>query len=122
MINSLKENFSQRWTTPGQVTAFPRPYLNNNEIRGSGQTTGDRFINDASYLRLKTVAVTYSFPKSITDRLRISDLRIYAQGFNLVTWTKWKGIDPEFVNTGGNGTNGQIPQTRNYQFGIQFGF
>ena len=53
-FNSLKENFSQRWTTPGQVTAFPRPYLGNNELRGSGQTTGDRFVTDRKSTRLNS--------------------------------------------------------------------
>jgi TonB-dependent starch-binding outer membrane protein SusC len=121
-FNSVKEIYDNRWLTPGQITDVPRPYNGNAELRGTGQTAGDRFVNDASYVRLKTLSLSYSFPKSLLDKIKLSDLRIYAQGFNLVTWTKWKGLDPEFVNVAGNGTNGQLPQTRNFLFGLQFGF
>jgi TonB-dependent starch-binding outer membrane protein SusC len=121
-FNSTQEIFSNRWTTPGQITSVPRPYNGNAEIRGTGATAGDRFIFDASYVRLKTVSLSYSFPTSLLDKIKLSELKIFAQGFNLSTWTNWKGLDPEFVNSGGNGTNGQLPQTRNFLFGLQFGF
>ncbi len=121
-FNTLQSVYDTRWTTPGQLTATPRPYNGNAEIRSSAQTTGDRFVRDASYVRLKNVALSYSFSSNFCKKIQLSNLRIYAQGFNLVTWTKWTGLDPEFVNTAGNGTNGQLPLTRNYQFGLQFGF
>jgi TonB-dependent starch-binding outer membrane protein SusC len=119
-FNTLQSVYDTRWTTPGQLTATPRPYNGNAEIRGSAQTTGDRFVRDASYVRLKNVALSYSFASDFCKKIQLSNLRIYAQGFNLVTWTKWTGLDPEFANTATN--NGQLPLTRNYQFGVQFGF
>ena len=89
---------------------------------GLAQTAGDRFVGDASYVRLKTISLSYSLPNSFLSKIKLSDFRIFAQAFNVVTWTKWQGLDPEFVNVAGNGTNGQLPQTRNYLFGLQFGF
>jgi TonB-dependent starch-binding outer membrane protein SusC len=121
-FNTLQSVYDTRWTTPGQLTATPRPYNGNAEIRSSAQTTGDRFVRDASYVRLKNVALSYSFSNNFCKKIQLSNLSIYAQGFNLVTWTKWTGLDPEFVNLAGNGTNGQLPLTRNYQFGLKFGF
>jgi TonB-dependent starch-binding outer membrane protein SusC len=119
-FNTLQEVYDTRWTTPGQLTATPRPYNGNAEIRGSAQTTGDRFVRDASYVRLKNVALSYSFASNFCKKVQLSNLRIYAQGFNLATWTKWTGLDPEFANVASNA--GQLPLTRNYQFGVQFGF
>jgi TonB-dependent starch-binding outer membrane protein SusC len=119
-FNTLQSVYDTRWTTPGQLTATPRPYNGNAEIRGSAQTTGDRFVRDASYVRLKNVALSYSFSSNFCKKIQLSNLSIYAQGFNLVTWTKWTGLDPEFANVATN--NGQLPLTRNYQFGLKFGF
>jgi TonB-dependent starch-binding outer membrane protein SusC len=121
-FNTLQSVYDTRWTTPGQLTATPRPYNGNAEIRASGQGTGDRFVRDASYVRLKNVALSYNFSNNFCRKIQLSNLSIYAQGFNLVTWTKWTGLDPEFVNLAGNGTNGQLPLTRNYQFGLKLGF
>ncbi|MBL7853404.1 MAG: TonB-dependent receptor [Cyclobacteriaceae bacterium] len=121
--NSRYSFFEERWTTPGQITSVPRPALNRTEIAStisSYQTTA-RFYEDASFIRLKQVTLAYNLPQNILGRLKISNARIYAQAINLITWTKWTGYDPEFQDTG-NGTEGIIPQTRNYTFGIQVGF
>jgi TonB-dependent starch-binding outer membrane protein SusC len=121
-FNTTQSIYDTRWTTPGQITATPRPYNGNAEIRSSTQGSGNRFIRDGSYVRMKNLAVSYSLPKNWLKNIGLTDLRVYAQGFNLLTWTKWTGLDPEFVNIAGNGTNGQLVPTRNYQAGIQFGF
>jgi hypothetical protein len=54
-----------------------------------------RFLEDASYARLKNVQIGYTIPKKIAGKLHIKGLRVYLTGTNLVTITKYKGLDPE---------------------------
>lgn len=121
--NSTLRFFEDRWTTPGQVTYVPRPASNRteNSARISSYQTTARFYEDASFIRLKTLSISYSIPSTFLSKYKISNARVYAQALNLVTWTKWTGYDPEFQDTG-NGTEGIVPQTRNYTFGVQIGF
>jgi len=60
----------------------------------------DRFIEDASYLRLKNVSVGYTLPQAWISRLRIRNLRVYASAQNIVTWTNYTGYDPEASASG----------------------
>jgi TonB-dependent starch-binding outer membrane protein SusC len=58
-------------------------------------TVSDRFIEDASYLRLKNLTIGYTLPKTWTSRLKIEKLRIYSSAQNIATWTDYTGYDPE---------------------------
>jgi TonB-linked SusC/RagA family outer membrane protein len=58
----------------------------------------DYAYSDASYLRLKNLSFSYSLPKKITDKISVQNLRIYIQGQNLYTFTKYEGLDPETQN------------------------
>jgi hypothetical protein len=58
-------------------------------------TISDRFIEDASYLRLKNATIGYTLPKAWTSRIRIQNFRIYASAQNILTWTRYMGFDPE---------------------------
>lgn len=116
--------FENRWTTPGQITSVPRPYDTGSEPQGISQTTAStRYYEDASYIRLKQLTLAYNIPVNLISRLKLSSARIYAQGTNLLTWTEWKGYDPEWYSTDPNNlTNqGNIPQTKSYTFGVQLG-
>lgn len=121
--NSETRFYNERWTTPGQITSVPRPANNRTESssRISSYQSTARFYEDASFIRLKQVTLAYNVPQALLSRFKINNARIYAQGGNLHTWTKWTGYDPEFRNTG-NGSEGIIPQVRNYTFGLQLGF
>jgi TonB-linked SusC/RagA family outer membrane protein len=59
----------------------------------------DRYIEDGSFIRLSDLSLAYNFPKQITNKLDISNLRIFINGQNLKLWTNYSGYDPE-VNTG----------------------
>lgn len=123
--NTLERIFLARWTTPGQLTTVPRPFDANAETNGMSQTaSSSRFLEDASFIRLKNVSVSYQLPKAWSTRLKMSDIRVYAQGENLATWTKWTGYDPELIIEGDDfsSTQGAIPQTRAFTFGVQIGF
>jgi len=60
-------------------------------------------VEDASYLRLKTVSLTYNAGREFTNRLGlgIRQLSVFATGYNLYTWTNYLGVDPEVPITGG---------------------
>ncbi|TAF67321.1 MAG: TonB-dependent receptor [Cytophagales bacterium] len=113
-----------RWTFSNTNTDMPRAVLGdpNNNRRVS-----TRWVEDGSFLRLKNVVLGYNFPSSITKRLSISSLRVYASAQNLLTFTRYKGFDPE-VNTfsGSNTALGTdfltFPQARTFTFGINVGF
>ncbi len=110
--------FEDRWQVPGQMTYVPRPFNGNTEPGGAANVGGSRLVQDASYIRLKQLTLAYTFQPNALERIKLSNVRIYAQAINLLTFTKWQGFDPEFV--GGN--NNIVPQSRQYTVGIQFGF
>jgi TonB-dependent starch-binding outer membrane protein SusC len=122
LFNSLKDVYERRWLKPGDITDVPRPFDGNAEIRGSSHLSGTRMLEDASYVRLKSVSASYIIPKKITGKLKfLREARIYGQALNLLTWTKWTGYDPEWLDLG-SGNNGVIPQSRSYSVGLQLGF
>lgn len=123
--NSSERAYDERWLAPGQVTAFPRPINGGIEpLSISGTSTSTRFLEDASYIRFKQIALNYKFsPRSISS-WKLSRLEVYAQAVNLFTITKWTGYDPEFYIDDSNfGSNvGQIPMSRVVTMGVRAGF
>jgi TonB-linked SusC/RagA family outer membrane protein len=96
------------WTTPGQVTTIGAV--------SSQRQFNSTDVQDASFLRLRNVQLGYSLPRSIISRLKyVSGVRVFAQGQNLVTWTKWTGFDPEDSN---NLASFEYPTPRTYTFGL----
>ncbi len=90
----------------------PAPSVDNSN---SENESSQYFIEDGSFLRLKTLTLGYTLPKSVQSKLRLSNARIYFQAQNLFTITSYSGADPE-----GLGYPYALP--RQYTFGIQFGF
>jgi TonB-linked SusC/RagA family outer membrane protein len=122
-----------RWQEPGDVTEVQKAYgsllgpnlgVGNLTLYPDGTDPQDvfdssRFIQNASYIRLKQVRVSYSLPQSILRNVsQLESLEVYAQGSNLVTWTNYTGPDPESV---GNVTTTVFPQGRTYTAGINVG-
>lgn len=64
------------------------------------QEASTAFIEDGSYLRLKTMRLGYTLPKNVLDKVNMKSLRIYLQATNLFTLTKYKGLDPELDSSG----------------------
>lgn len=119
--------FEDRWQVPGQMTYVPRPFNGNTEPGGISHLSGSRTLQDASYIRLKQLTLAYTFQPNALERVKLSNVRIYAQAINLLTFTKWQGFDPEFTNLGNagdltGGNNNAVPQSRQYTVGLQFGF
>ncbi len=121
LFNTLRSEYDKRWQKPGDITNVPRPYNGNTELNGSGNFTGTRMLQDASYVRLKQISLSYDVPKKLTTAMKIQNLQFYLQAFNVMTWSKWEGYDAEFLNLG-NGNNGIIPLSRSYIGGVKLTF
>ncbi|RYY60065.1 MAG: TonB-dependent receptor [Chitinophagaceae bacterium] len=114
------------WKKPGDITNVPEARLNRFGDFAS-PSISSRYISDAGYVRLKTVSLGYTLPKSVTTRLRINSARFFVTGVNLLTITDYKGWDPE-VNTdyrSGNVNQGSdfyaAPQIKSIVFGLTLG-
>ena len=81
----------RRWRNGGDVTDIPRALFH----EGYNYLGSDRFVEDASYLRLKTLSLNYALPRNITKKLGISQLSVFITGYDLFTWTNYTGQDPE---------------------------
>jgi hypothetical protein len=86
----------------------------------------DQWLEDASYMRLKTFELGYTVPLSYAERLGLSSLRLYLLGQNLWTRTGYLGVDPEVSSNGENITRigedyGGLGQPRTIYFGINVG-
>ena len=106
-----------RWTGPGTSTDVPRAIAGdpNNNLRVSSY-----YVEDGSYLRIKTLTLGYSLPKAVLDRLAGKQLRVYVSAQNLLTLTKYTGFDPE---VGSRGVDlGIYPQPRVFLAGLNLGF
>ena len=85
----------------------------------------DYFVEDGSYVKIKNITVGYSLPPAILNRLKLENFRIYFTGQNLLTLTKFSGLDPEFSNGDknyGEYNFGDFPQTRLFSFGVELSF
>lgn len=113
------------WQQPGDVTMVPQARL----FASNGTGDSSRYLDDGTYLRLKNLTLSYNLPKRLLDRLNgMRQVKIFMTGQNLLTFTKYKGFDPE-VNTdylAGNISLGNdfysAPQARTISFGINLGF
>lgn len=113
-------NQLRRWTAPGQVTDVPRPYANGAEPNGYDPTNlSSRFIQTASYIRLKQVTLGYQLPSKIVSKAKFSNVNLFVQALNLATFTNFRGDDPE--NAIGNNLN-QYPNPRTLTAGLTIEF
>ncbi|MCX6222948.1 MAG: TonB-dependent receptor, partial [Bacteroidia bacterium] len=93
------------------------------------QDASTAFIEDGSFLRLKTMRLGYTLPKSVLDKVKMKSARLYLQATNLFTMTKYSGLDPEvntLSNTAGEGNRmgvdkGAWPTPRQITFGVTIG-
>jgi len=86
-----------------------------------------RFIEDGTFVRLRNASLGYTIPRTLTKRFGIANLRVYASGQNLITWTEYTGYDPEIGSFNQNPLingvdNGRYPISRAYTFGINVNF
>ena len=116
------------WTVNNPTNAFPRP--NENQERPRDASTMSYF--DGSYIKLRTLSLGYNLPKSITEKLNISRLRVYVTGQNLWFASEYDTFDPELgTNRSLNEEEGapdiqvgssQVPSSRLILFGVRAQF
>jgi TonB-linked SusC/RagA family outer membrane protein len=80
------------------------------------------FVEDGKYLKLATVTLGYTFPRSWLSALGVTKARVYLQGQNLLTWSGFKGLDPETFATDTNYDNASMPQQRTFTMGVNLTF
>ncbi|OIQ28714.1 MAG: hypothetical protein BM564_08040 [Bacteroidetes bacterium MedPE-SWsnd-G2] len=102
------------WSQPGDITDIPR-----HAAVSRGQA-GTRYLEDASFLRLRNVSLSYTLPKDVLDRTKVfTNMRLYVQGQNLLTFTKWRGFDPE-SNISSTFFEYPTPKTVTVGFDVEF--
>ncbi|GAB6864236.1 SusC/RagA family TonB-linked outer membrane protein [Bacteroides acidifaciens] len=110
--NQSKRLLYDRWKKPGDVTDIPR--------YGVVAQLDDRFLENASFLRLKNLTLAYVLPQAWFKKSNFfSSARIYLQGQNLLTFTRFKGLDPEVAS---NIYRAQYPASRQFTLGVEVSF
>jgi TonB-linked SusC/RagA family outer membrane protein len=110
-----------RWTPTNTDTDVKAAY------QDPAITISDRFIEDATYYRLKNISLGYTLPKGLLSKARIENLRIYVSAQNAATWTNYTGYDPEVSLNGQTLINkgidqGVYPNNKSYQVGVSLSF
>ncbi|MBD8489776.1 SusC/RagA family TonB-linked outer membrane protein [Echinicola sp. CAU 1574] len=80
-----------RWRRPGDETDMPRALIRT----GYNWLGSDRYVEDGSFMRFRTLTVRYNMPSEFLDKIKLKDLSFYVTAENLFTWTSYTGQDPE---------------------------
>jgi hypothetical protein len=109
-----------RWRKEGDITEIPRALYNT----GYNWLGSSRYVEDASYLRLSYLQLSYNFDPAFLKRYGLETLRLNASADNLCFWSKYTGLDPEIsVGSWGRASdNSKTPRSRSYTIGISVGF
>ena len=110
-----------RWTPTHTDTQVKAAY------QDPAITISDRFIESATYGRLKNLSFGYTLPKALLSKIKIDQLRVYVSAQNLITWTKYTGYDPEVSLNGQSLINkgvdqGVYPNNKSLQAGLSLSF
>jgi TonB-linked SusC/RagA family outer membrane protein len=111
-----------RWRRQGDITDMPRA-LNG---QGYNWLGSDRFVEDGTFLRLKSASISYNFKKEFCKRIRVKDMKFYVTGYNLYTWTRYSGQDPDVAPPGQPidlpKDNSKTPPSIKYMLGLNLTF
>ena len=109
-----------RWTGEGSSNTYPR--LTQSDTNFNFSNPSDFYIKDGDYLRIKTMQLGYSLPKSFLTKANIQRTRVYITGENLFTFTKYNGFDPEIGGNVFGIDKGFYPQAKSYMLGVNLQF
>ncbi len=110
-----------RWRNEGDQTDIPRALYG----MGYNYLGSDRFVEDASFLRLKTLSLSYNVPKEWLKKVGITRLNVFATAYDLFTWTGYKGQDPEVKMPSATSIvrdNATTPVSKRFAFGVNLDF
>lgn len=108
-LNTIKKNW---WTPENPTNEWIVNHLNAEWMAG---IQGVMYEN-ASFVRVKDISLSYDLPQTMLDNLKLDRLRLYVTGRNLMTFTEWRGLDPELSS------QRQAPLQREFVFGLNLGF
>jgi hypothetical protein len=120
--------FDERWTGDGTSDTQPRASWTS---KSNNARPSSRFLEDGSYLRLKNLQIGYTLPAKALKNIGLKQVRLYASGSNLLTLTRYPGLDPEMTvsdNSKGEGDRaagidwGTYPSAMTIMFGIDITF
>lgn len=110
--NRVADLYENMWKKPGDIAKYPK--------YGSSTAFDDRYVENASFLRLRDITLYYNLPKNLLSQTKVfRTARVYARANNLLTFTQWKGYDPEYFN---NLELGIYPVSRSYTIGLDLTF
>lgn len=123
--NVSREAWENRWTGPGTSNKYPKPLNANQKGAGFSSRFTDFIVEDASFVRLKTLTLAYTFPRRFIPF--VNSVKVFGTATNLFTITDYTGYDPEVNSRAGKGLrpgidNGGIPQYRTFSFGLSVNF
>jgi len=124
--NNSVEVYNTYWKQPGDITDIAKPIWNDNISNGHNSLPQSSMVEKGDYVKVRNLSVGYTIKKlpSVTS---IESIRVYAQVFNLHTFTKYTGSDPEISSNGGSNTapgvdRNSAPQARTYSIGLSINF
>ncbi|POY37399.1 TonB-dependent receptor [Solitalea longa] len=131
---TMRSEIGDRWRKPGDDTRFPRLTMQTgtyNGLSSEWQYNSTLFLYDASYVRLRELTLSYNLPVDFRKRVGINSAKVFITGFNVLTFTKYPGGDPEIArdfensqdrNMSPNITYLTPPQQKSWTLGINIGF
>lgn len=122
-VNNATRDVLNRWRKPGDVTNVPIAMRKDPKSNGR---QSNRWIEDGSYFKIKSVMLSYELPKKWISKAMLTHLRVYVSGTNLLTFSHYSGYDPEVNATSsaleiGRDT-GVYPSARTFTFGLKASF
>ncbi len=123
-VNNQSTAVLRRWKNPGDVTDMPRALYG----VGYNWLGSDRYVEDASFIRLSSVTVRYNMTAKLLNQLGMKSASIYLTGQNLYTWTKYTGQDPDHSTIGNSNPFSYAsdasltPPSKTFTVGLAVGF
>ena len=124
--NTMRYLVEGSWTPDNPDAKYPRLTASYN---ANDAWTSSWWVRDGSYVRLKNIALGYTFPKKLISKFKIENLRLYANIQNLLTITGYDGYDPEVGASTSDSTgytygvdNGRYPSPTTFSFGMNITF
>lgn len=127
-FNLTKRYYDERWTGEGTSNTQPRASW---KAKPNNTKPSTRFLEDGSYTRLKTIQLGYQLPTSLLQKFSIQSFRVYFLANNLLTFTKYPGLDPEMTTSDNSSSEGDkaaniewgtFPSAVSYNLGLQVTF
>ncbi len=112
-VNSYDKNF---WSATNPTNDYP------SNIDGNTNPLSMDFFEDASFLRLQDVSLSYRLSENILKKIKFNKAEIFVDLKNMATWTNWKGLDPEFLAIAPVNQQRATPQVKSFIIGLKIGF